>query len=169
MAANLATSAGFSEDAAGPPPACRGGPWGGDGGGGGSEDAAAEAQRRHCGSRAWGDERPGSGRRAPPRCGTAEEARARRSDGATRRSIVCCCASGVGGDHGGGALESVASLRRGLAGRGEIRSVGFRSTVRVGNFRGMYLSPPEKNACCTRRQMDHAYQRLPRHQECVWL
>jgi hypothetical protein len=46
MAANLETSAGFSDDTVGPPPPDRDGPRGGDGvggGGGGAEVEATEA------------------------------------------------------------------------------------------------------------------------------
>lgn len=58
MAANLATSAGFSDDTVVPTPDL-GGPLGGDGGSGvgvGAEEEAAEAQRRHWESRAPGGE-----------------------------------------------------------------------------------------------------------------
>jgi hypothetical protein len=58
MAANLATSAGFSDDTVVPPPDL-GGPLGRDGGSGvgvGAEEEAAEAQRRHWESRAPGGE-----------------------------------------------------------------------------------------------------------------
>jgi len=43
MAANLATSAGFSDETVGPPPPDRDGPRGGDGGGGGCGGAEEEA------------------------------------------------------------------------------------------------------------------------------
>jgi len=46
MAANLATSAGFSDETVGPPPPDRDGPRGGDGGGvgcGGAEEEATAA------------------------------------------------------------------------------------------------------------------------------
>lgn len=91
MAANLATSAGFSDETVVPPPV-RGGPLGGDGGGDGvgvgDDEDEAEAQRRHWERRATGGEWLGSGIFDLPPGVEAEERSARRTEEARRRSIV---------------------------------------------------------------------------------
>ena len=84
MEANLATSAGFSDETVGPTPPDLDGPRGGDGGGGGggcggTEEEATEAYLLHWGRRAWIGEWLGLGIRALPWSGEAEERRARRS------------------------------------------------------------------------------------------